>query len=392
MKYKLRLSVASSYYITQVCQLVKNLMKSMSTRIEGFVPTANRNSESDFCEITLSHLMSEIKCLDYDLGKLKSFIEDTDLTHKVMYFSFNQVEKSRTERENPRPMSSSLEGERNKEISKGKDMGQGTNKGRFSENPEKKQEKPLKTTPTTFTNVEKIFSFIISLIKGYRFDSTVILTFNHSRKEDSSLSFYPLDISPLFNEIVNKSHCVLFTGGTMKPKGLLEEVLKHCAKEVVSKDFPPVIAAENIFCGVMSGCPPTHDFLFNQANSSKLEPNFRALCDLILNIEKEIPGGIVVFFTSYNYLNTFKNLCVGNLRLSLEREIIFDSDKAWDQYKDAIINQKKSAILFSVMGGKLSEGINFKDELGNRCLHQPGASCWSACLTRTSTRPTSRFA
>lgn len=51
-----------------------------------------------------------------------------------------------------------------------------------------------------------------------------------------------------------------------------------------------------------------------------------------------------------------------------QREVFFDRDEAFENYKECILGQKggkkgRPAILFSVMGGKLSEGINFKDKL-----------------------------
>lgn len=365
-KYKLRLSVTSSYYITQVWQLITNLKKAMQAKIDSFVPSSNRSGDSDFVEISLANLLSDIKCLDYDLGKLRAFIEETDLTHKIMYFSFNQQDNEQASgKENPRPSSSTAESLRkDKSAEKVSRTVQKPAEGHATD---KKQARP---SLNTFTNVEKIFGFCVSLIKGYRFDSTVILTVNHAHKRESSLSYYPLDISPLFNEIIDKAHSVLFTGGTMKPKGLLEEVLKHSLKEVVSKDFPAVISDENIACSVVGGLPPACDFLFNQANSGKLEANFKGVCELLVKVEKDVPGGIVVFFTSYSNLAAFKNVALASLRLAVDRDLVFDSDKAWDQYRDSILKQKRRAILFSVMGGKLSEGINFKDQLGNPNLQQ----------------------
>lgn len=331
---------------------------------------AAESKKEAFTEIPIIKLLSEVKCLDYDLGKLKLFIEESELTHKIMYFSYNK--KSETESNQADSIPGKSE---NKENSIQK------NKGRASvQGPLSKKDQPKSTSEaeegnkekvkftTTIANIDKIFGFCLSLLKGYRFDATVCLTFNDKDHSSSTFTYFPLDISPLFNEIVNKAHCVLFTGGTMKPKGLLEEVLKHCKKKVLSCDFPPVIPKENIHCIAVTGNKTSQDFLFNHANNSKLEANLNGVSDLLCKIELKIPGGMIVFFTSYNILQFYKDKCIGQLRLNVDRELVFDSDKAFDTYKDAIFKRKRKAILFSVMGGKLSEGINFKDDLGKTLL------------------------
>lgn len=316
-----------------------------------------------FTEIPIVKLLSEIKCLDYDLGKLKNFIEESELTHKIMYFSYNRETGGNTEektdnskdKENKAVASSS---HREKSAGSVPKLAPKTESKPNLENQGQK--------PASFTNIDKIFGFCLHLLKGYRYEATVALVLDRNNPQDTSFSYYPLDISPLFNEIVNKAHAVLFTGGTMKPKGLLEEVLKKSDKQVITRDFPAVIAPENIICSVVSGLQNRCDFLFNHANNYKLDANLKGISDIIQGIEVSVPGGIIVFFTSYKILGIFKEKCERTLILKTDRELVFDSEKAFDIYKDAMLKRNRRAILFSVMGGKLSEGINFKDTLGRR--------------------------
>lgn len=94
-----------------------------------------------------------------------------------------------------------------------------------------------------------------------------------------------------------------------------------------------------------------------------------------------IPDGVVVFFPSYDYLNQvlviWKKL-VPNTRSSIidsierSKAVFHESqDKATNTeellqgYSSAINSGSDGgALLLSVMGGKLSEGINFSDKLG----------------------------
>lgn len=331
-------------------QLTANLHKFLIKKSESLLEGPS-TADSESCEVNISSLLADIRCLEYDLGKLKAFIEDSDLTQKIMYFSLNQLElDSNVSNKNSKPSSSSGL-ERDQSLEKRQPSTAGS------------MHTSLKVMPKTFTNIEKIFGFCLGLIKGYKFDSTVVLIASRSSRGESSLTYYPLDISPLFCEVVNQAHCVLFAGGTMKPKGLLEEVLRHSRKKVESRDFPSVIDEGNICCTVVDKLPGS-DLLFSHANAGNQSANFKAVADLLVAIDSEITGGIVIFFASYAALQAFKSACFSFLSQHVDRSLIFDSDKAWDQYKNAVQNKSGKAMLFSVMGGKLSEGINFKDNLG----------------------------
>eukprot|EP01084_Bolivina_argentea_P280296 479328_1 len=101
----------------------------------------------------------------------------------------------------------------------------------------------------------------------------------------------------------------------------------------------------------------------------------------IINFAKIICGGIVIFFPSFKYLQFVLNYWKKNIsniykRLSQKKKIFIEPksstevDGILQRYHDTIypkINNKNNkyngAILLCVVGGKMSEGINFKDDL-----------------------------
>jgi chromosome transmission fidelity protein 1 len=84
---------------------------------------------------------------------------------------------------------------------------------------------------------------------------------------------------------------------------------------------------------------------------------------LLQDLDPFTRGGIIVFFPNYKTLNNFKFKFSKSCKDQLQRESFFDDDRAFENFKRAVLEKKQRAILFSIMGGKLSEGINFKDQL-----------------------------
>lgn len=104
---------------------------------------------------------------------------------------------------------------------------------------------------------------------------------------------------------------------------------------------------------------------------------------VLQNICNVVPAGIVCFFTSYDYMDQFyKYLCDSNglTRIQAKKKVFKESrgggqtETMLADYATAIRNCRKSmvdgptgALMMSVIGGKLSEGLNFSDDLG-RCI------------------------
>ena len=124
------------------------------------------------------------------------------------------------------------------------------------------------------------------------------------------------------------------------------------------------------------------DFTYDKRNSPAM---IEALGSCLLQLSSTIPDGLVVFFPSYAYLDQvvlrwqMKNNNSGAAtpiwtRL-LERKPIFRESKSATGPDDDVLTQYTHAIatgrgglLLSVIGGKMSEGINFSDALGRAVL------------------------
>lgn len=138
-----------------------------------------------------------------------------------------------------------------------------------------------------------------------------------------------------------------------------------------------VIPKSNLVAWNISTGPGKGEFEFtykNRGNGEMLDELGRA----VLNICTIVPDGVVVFFPSYLFLETVVT------RWSIEKDgtsiyrrlegkkMLFRERKeagveeVLAEYAKAI-DAGKGGLLLSVVGGKMSEGINFSDRLG-RCV------------------------
>lgn len=102
------------------------------------------------------------------------------------------------------------------------------------------------------------------------------------------------------------------------------------------------------------------------------------------NVCNVVPGGVVCFFGSYDFMETFYRHLdeSGALARIAVRKQVFKEPRAGGQLTEKMLadytraikrkepaaySEAGGAFLLSVIGGKLSEGLNFSDDLG-RCV------------------------
>ncbi|KAL3318425.1 DEAD H (Asp-Glu-Ala-Asp His) box helicase 11 [Cichlidogyrus casuarinus] len=198
---------------------------------------------------------------------------------------------------------------------------------------------------------------------------------------DWGFKFLILDPGRYIKEVVSQARNVIFAGGTMKP-----------FEEFVDQVFVPA--------GVQQWCIDTFscDHIINarkqlalytpqRRSSSSLKWDFtfqmrsdeqmlRDCGEFLLQLCKTVPGGVVLFFPSYEYQ---ASVCGKWRELGLYQQLervkqVFQEPKKLQfleqlmkAFEEAALDgekcQSKGALLLCVIGGKLSEGINFSDHM-----------------------------
>ncbi|KAL1265123.1 hypothetical protein QQF64_003150 [Cirrhinus molitorella] len=139
-----------------------------------------------------------------------------------------------------------------------------------------------------------------------------------------------------------------------------------------------VIPPENILPIVLCAGPSGQqlEFTFQTRDTPQMMEETGRVLSNLCNI---VPGGVVCFFPSYEYekriLGHWEN--TGVLQRLQSKKKIFQEPKKASQVEQVLSDYSKciqhcgdagsgqtGALLFSVVGGKMSEGINFSDDLG----------------------------
>lgn len=185
------------------------------------------------------------------------------------------------------------------------------------------------------------------------------------------LNYLLLDPSEQFKEVVEESRCVVLAGGTMEPVGdYLDHLFPYVNKEDIKLfNCGHVIPDENLSISIVENGPSNKPFSFTFANKGDKEM-VDQLGKTLVSSAAVIPHGLVVFFPSYQILddliNTWKASGIFE-RLNSKKKVFMEPressvESILLEYKKEI-ETKGGAILFSVVGGKMSEGINFSDNL-----------------------------
>lgn len=206
---------------------------------------------------------------------------------------------------------------------------------------------------------------------------------------DLQLSYLLLSPTHAFSSIASSARAIILAGGTMSPFNDYKDHLFPSLSEakVTTLSCGHVIPPDNLCVWTLASArpgAPTFEFSYQRRGDSEM---IQQLGLSILNMCSIVPDGVVVFFPSYGYLDqvsvAWQKKQAGSPQTIWERlharKAIFketkgaSSDDVLQEYSNAILGDgataktQKGALLLSVVGGKMSEGINFSDRLG-RCV------------------------
>ena len=187
-------------------------------------------------------------------------------------------------------------------------------------------------------------------------------------EKNYTVKYMLLDPSKTFQTILDECRCVILAGGTMEPvSDFFYNLFPTIPREQsITFSCDHVIPDENLNTYIVQ--EPIYEFTFEKRQVPSLVNG--SLFQFFIKLSQSIPkeGGVVAFFPSYQYLqfviDSWKNANLFD-KLNKLKQIFFelkDSSDPLPEYTENISNGKPS-VLFAVVGGKLSEGINFQDNL-----------------------------
>ncbi|CAK9440381.1 uncharacterized protein LODBEIA_P44810 [Lodderomyces beijingensis] len=199
------------------------------------------------------------------------------------------------------------------------------------------------------------------------------------------LKYLLLDPSTIFKDIVDQAKCVILCGGTIEPSSDFtdylfpqvpsEKIRKFSCGHIIPENNLQVIPVSQYRQGKEA---TTRDFEFSYSRRNDTQ-QIRNLGELIIEICQNVPHGVVVFFSSYKVLAEILQIWRSSsiyTRLNQLKQI-FEECSGSSRGVDSILhnyshtintNAKGGAILLAVVGGKMSEGINFSDKLARAVI------------------------
>ncbi|KAL6996479.1 RNA helicase [Sarracenia purpurea var. burkii] len=213
-------------------------------------------------------------------------------------------------------------------------------------------------------------------------------------QEGGYLKYVMLTGEKIFHEIVDQTHAIVLAGGTLQPIEETRERLFPWLKPDQLHFFScnHIVPPESILPVAISNGPSGRSFDFSYSSrSSPIMVTIEELGLLLCNLVAVVPEGIIVFFSSFDYEGQVYDAWKASgilARISKKKHVFREPRRNADvelvlkEYKTIIDASSggdlkadpaphNGAILLAVVGGKISEGINFSDGMG-RCIVMVG--------------------
>ncbi|XP_061201771.1 ATP-dependent DNA helicase DDX11 isoform X1 [Neopsephotus bourkii] len=377
-RYGKRLNAKNLMYIKQILNLLKRFVAVLGGNVNQN-PSFQAVSQTGTVLNSINTFLFQSRIDNINLFKVQRYCEKSLISRKL--FGFVERYGSPASAVKPNRENQKLSGLQNflLTLQQGADTEAGT-----PQSPVMEAEHNEVRTASPLMQIE---GFLSALTNANQ-DGRVIIN-RRGTVGQSSLKFLLLNPAVHFAKVVKECRAVIIAGGTMQPVADLREQLLSCAgvdpARVVEFSCGHVIPPENILPLILCSGPSDQQLKFTYLTRSMpqmMDETGRILCNLC----NMVPGGVVCFFTSYEYENQVYAHWekTGLLTRMAVKKKIFQEPKKANQVEQVLMEYTKcikrcrqageqmtGALLLSVVGGKMSEGINFSDDLG-RCVIMVG--------------------
>ncbi|KAJ1984146.1 ATP-dependent DNA helicase chl1 [Dimargaris cristalligena] len=373
-KYKNRLKGSNVSYVKQILLLLTALRKYLNSGGHGKIALDSMSS-MDRGEETGSHLIKpndllhELKIDNINLFKIQKYMKLSEISKKLNGF----VEKQQQQH--------------------AKVGGTSTIPSKQLPSLQSDEAEEWTSQKSTLPLIE---SFLMTLTNADQ-DGRVILDMIPAQNAQSlpqpSLKYVLLNPQESFRDIVNEARSVVLAGGTMEPVTELLDLLFSYLPPTQIHRFScgHIIPPSSLLALSVNQGPTGRPFNF-LAQSRKNTALTDELGKALLNLCNVIPHGVVCFFPSYAYLDqVYQHWSqTGHLAKLDRKKQVFREPRSGEGNAEGVLAEysqaarhtlpptgtnssgppgpplpfRTGALLLSVVGGKMSEGINFGDDLG----------------------------
>jgi Helicase C-terminal domain len=167
----------------------------------------------------------------------------------------------------------------------------------------------------------------------------------------------------------------ILTSGTLSPMKAFPS--NFGLKFLVSKTFSHVIDTQKqVYCSIVQKLPSGCQLNFNYTARDN-QNMIRELGEFLIKAFEITPGGVLIFFTSYTvmdkYVTDWKTMGLFHKMQALKSVSIEMSKKSAEFRKELAkfadnVDRPGGAALMGVFGGKISEGIDFSDQMARLAI------------------------
>lgn len=246
-----------------------------------------------------------------------------------------------------------------------------------------------KTGSTAMASSSSVYAVegLLAALKGSSSEDRIICQPADTLQQGSSeacLRYLSLDAEARFRELLAPARAVIFAGGTLEPRAEFAPLYCHGpSRPVANFSGRHVVPMDHIFARFVTHGPAGTllDFRKDMRNTPAQMSELR---HIMSGVAAATPGGVVFFFPSFDYLAALAPASSGaqiaGRTVFVERRSLGSSDAAGKSASgsgkkepeleanvlrsfSSAVREEGGAVLLAVSGGKLSEGIDFKDDL-----------------------------
>uniref|UniRef100_V9KN46 General transcription and DNA repair factor IIH helicase subunit XPD n=1 Tax=Callorhinchus milii TaxID=7868 RepID=V9KN46_CALMI len=221
-----------------------------------------------------------------------------------------------------------------------------------------------------------LISHFATLVSTYAKGFTIIIEPFEDRTPtilNPVLHFSCLDPSIAIKPIFERFQSVIITSGTLSPLDMYPKILDF--RPVTMATFTMTLA-RTCLCPLIVGRGNDQVTISSKFETREDIAVIRNYGNLLLEMSRVVPDGIVSFFTSYHYMENivaswYEQGILENIQrnklIFIETQDAAETSVALEKFQEACENGR-GAILLSVARGKVSEGIDFVHHYGRAVI------------------------